>query len=313
MKDPRRNIPLSLALGTGIVIGLYLLANVAYLVTLPFDAIQHAPSDRVATATLDAIFPGLGATMMAVAIMISTFGCNNGLILAGARAYYAMARDGLFFRSAGHAERGQGAGVGAGAAGRLGGVPGAAAHLQSGDRHLRQPLRQPARLRHLGGADLLHPDHRRDLPPARDAARRRPRPYRAFGYPVVPALYIVGALAILLVLFVYRPATTWPGLSSCCWACRSTSPGRNVDLLGVCSEHAPSTLRATCSYVQGAGDDAADAVGDGVAIEVGGIDPGGLGGIVAGAQRAADDGGSGSRATTKWKRTPPSASRSTRS
>src|SRR5262245_18437859 len=101
VREPRRNIPLSLALGTGIVIGLYVLANVAYLVTLPFEAIQHAPGDRVATATLNVVFPGLGATIMAVAIMISTFGCNNGLILAGARAYYAMARDGLFFRSAG--------------------------------------------------------------------------------------------------------------------------------------------------------------------------------------------------------------------
>src|SRR5947199_3500639 len=101
VKDPRRNIPLSLVLGTGIVIGLYLLANVAYLTTLPFEGIQHAPADRVATATLDAIFPGAGAVMMAVAIMISTFGCANGLILAGARAYYAMARDGLFFTQAG--------------------------------------------------------------------------------------------------------------------------------------------------------------------------------------------------------------------
>src|SRR3954469_13613555 len=80
VKEPRRNIPLSLALGTIAVIGLYLLANVAYLVTLPFDQIQHAPGDRVATATLNAIFPGLGATIMAIGIMISTFGCVNGLI-----------------------------------------------------------------------------------------------------------------------------------------------------------------------------------------------------------------------------------------
>src|SRR2546425_10405569 len=101
VKDPRRNIPLSLALGTFVVIGLYLLANVAYLVTLPFPGIQHAPADRVATATLDAIFPGLGVTVMAIGIMISTFGCANGLILAGARASYAMARDRLFFRAAG--------------------------------------------------------------------------------------------------------------------------------------------------------------------------------------------------------------------
>src|SRR5207342_309201 len=98
VKDPRKNIPLSLAFGTFIVIGLYLLANVAYLVTLPFDQIQHAAGDRVATATLNVIFPGLGVTIMAIGIMVSTFGCTNGLILAGARAYYAMARDGLFFR-----------------------------------------------------------------------------------------------------------------------------------------------------------------------------------------------------------------------
>ena len=107
VKDPRRNIPLSLAFGTILVIGLYLLANVAYLVTLPFDAIQNAPSDRVASATANVIFPGAGATIMAVAIMISTFGCNNGLILAGARAYYAMARDGLFFRRVGELNRNQ--------------------------------------------------------------------------------------------------------------------------------------------------------------------------------------------------------------
>src|SRR5881394_2360577 len=101
VKDPKRNIPLSLAFGTFLVISLYLLANVAYLVTLPVEAIKTVPADRVASATMNVIFPGRGAAIMAVAIMISTFGCNNGLILAGARAYYAMARDGLFFKSSG--------------------------------------------------------------------------------------------------------------------------------------------------------------------------------------------------------------------
>src|SRR5215216_4586289 len=101
VKDPKRNIPLSLAFGTALVIGLYLLANVAYLATLRFEDIQNVPSDRVASAAADVIFPGYGATVLAVAIMISTFGCNNGLILAGARAYWAMARDGLFFKSSG--------------------------------------------------------------------------------------------------------------------------------------------------------------------------------------------------------------------
>src|SRR5437763_10739122 len=99
VKDPKRNIPLSLAFGTIIVIALYLLANVAYLATLPFERIQGA--DRVATDTMNVIFSGRGAIVMAVAIMVSTFGCNNGLILAGARAYYAMAHDGLFFRKSG--------------------------------------------------------------------------------------------------------------------------------------------------------------------------------------------------------------------
>ena len=105
VKEPRRNLPLALALGTGIVTALYLAANLAYLVTLPLAAIQNAPADRVATATLEQIVPGLGAALMAAAILISTFGCNNGLILAGARAYYAMARDGLFFRRVGELNR----------------------------------------------------------------------------------------------------------------------------------------------------------------------------------------------------------------
>ena len=101
VRDPKRNIPRSLAFGTFLVIGLYLLANLAYLVTLPLEAIQTVPSDRVASATADVVFPGAGAAIMAVVILISTFGCNNGLILAGARAFYAMASDRLFFRRAG--------------------------------------------------------------------------------------------------------------------------------------------------------------------------------------------------------------------
>src|SRR5438876_3253268 len=101
VKNPRRNIPLSLAAGTGLVITLYLLANVAYLCMLPLDKIQHAPDDRVATAAIETVFSGAGPVIMALAIMVSTFGCNNGLILAGARVYYAMARDGLFFRATG--------------------------------------------------------------------------------------------------------------------------------------------------------------------------------------------------------------------
>ena len=211
VKDPRRNIPLSLAFGTIIVIGLYLLANLAYLVTLPMDAIQHAPSDRVATATLDRIFPGAGAAIMAVAIIISTFGCNNGLILAGARAYYAMARDGLFFRSAGVLNAAKVPAWGLGLQGvwaaflvlprTYNPATGAYGNLYS---NLLDYVVSAALIFYIltiAGIFRL-----RSSRPDVD------RPYRALGYPVVPALYIAGALAILLILFAYRTATTWPGL-----------------------------------------------------------------------------------------------------
>jgi APA family basic amino acid/polyamine antiporter len=211
VKDPRRNIPLSLALGTIVVITLYLLANVAYLVTLPFDAIQHAPSDRVATATLEVVFPGLGATIMALGIMISTFGCTNGLILAGARASYAMARDRLFFRAAGQLN---GARVPAWAL-VLQGVwaaflvlPRTYDPLTGQYGNLYSNL-----LDYVISAALIF--YILTIAGVFRLRMTRPegeRPYRTWGYPLVPALYIAGASAILLVLFIYRPATTWPGL-----------------------------------------------------------------------------------------------------
>jgi basic amino acid/polyamine antiporter, APA family len=211
VRDPRRNLPLSLALGTGLVIVMYLLANVAYLVTLPLEAIQNAPSDRVATATVDAIFPGAGAAVMAAAIMISTFGCNNGLIMAGARAYYAMARDGLFFRRAGRLNAVR--------------VPAAALVLQGiWASFLVLPRTYDpvtGRYGNLYGnlldyvisAALIF--YVLTIAGVFRLRRTRPaaeRPYRAFGYPWLPGLYIAGATTILLVLFVYRPSTTWPGL-----------------------------------------------------------------------------------------------------
>jgi len=211
VKNPSRNVPLSLALGTAIVIGLYLLANIAYLVTLPFPDLQNAPADRVATATLQVVFPGRGAAIMAVAVMISTFGCMNGMILSGARACYAMARDKLFFRRAYSLNEAR--------------VPGFALIVQG-----------------LWTAALILP---RTYDPSKKAYGNlygdlldyvisaallfyiltvaglfrlrviRPdveRPYRAFGYPVIPALYILGAAIVLIMLFIYRPASTWPGL-----------------------------------------------------------------------------------------------------
>ena len=211
VKDPRRNLPLALALGTGLVTALYLLANVAYLVTLPLSAIQQAPSDRVATATLDTIVPGLGATLMAAAILISTFGCNNGLILAGARAYYAMARDGLFFKRVGELNSAK--------------VPAAGLVLQGFWSVLLVLPRtfDPATGRYgnlygnlldyvISAALIFYILTIAGIFRLRATRPDAERPYRAVGYPVVPALYIAGAATILLVLFAYRPATTWPGL-----------------------------------------------------------------------------------------------------
>jgi basic amino acid/polyamine antiporter, APA family len=212
VKDPRRNIPLSLALGTFIVITLYLLANVAYLVTLPFDQVQHAPGDRVATATLNAIFPGLGGTIMAIGIMISTFGCNNGLILAGARAYYAMARDGLFFSASGRLNQAKVPAWGL----MLQGVWAAFLTLP---RTYDPATRAYANLYNnlleyiISAALIFYILTIAGIFRLRQTRPDADRPYRAFGYPVVPALYIGGAAAILLVLFIYRPATTWPGLA----------------------------------------------------------------------------------------------------
>jgi APA family basic amino acid/polyamine antiporter len=211
VKNPRRNIPLSLALGTGIVIGLYLLANVAYLVTLPLAAIQTAPSDRVATATLDAIFKGRGAGLMAAAIMVSTFGCCNGLVLAGARAYFAMARDGVFFAKAGTLNTAK--------------VPQWALWLQGiWAAFLVLPRTfDPVTARYgnlygnlldyvISAALIFYILTIAGIFRLRSTRPDAERPYKAFGYPVVPALYILGALAILIVLFVYRRDTTWPGL-----------------------------------------------------------------------------------------------------
>ncbi len=214
VKDPKRNIPLSLALGTGLVITLYLLANLAYLVTLKFEAIQAVPSDRVATATADVIFPGLGAIIMAVAIIVSTFGCNNGLILSGARAYYAMAKDGLFFKSAGELNS-----KSVPAWGLV--IQGIWAAFYVLPKTVKTAADGKVSYGNLYGDLLTYVISaalifyiltiigifilRVKQPDAE-------RPYKAFGYPIIPALYVVGASVILVVLFVYQTTATWPGL-----------------------------------------------------------------------------------------------------
>jgi len=223
VRDPRRNLPLSLSLGTGLVITLYLLANVAYLCVLPLEKIQHAADDRVGTAAMAVMFGGAGATIMAVAIMISTFGCCNGLILAGARVYYAMAQDGLFFRSTGRLNARH--------------VPAMALVLQGiwtallvlprtrlRDPVTNAPMLDASGVEQYGNLYGMLLDYVvfavlifyvltiAGIFVLRHTQPQAERPYRAFGYPVLPAFYIVAATVILIVLAIYRTQTSWPGL-----------------------------------------------------------------------------------------------------
>lgn len=216
VKDPRRNVPLSLALGTGLVITLYFLANVAYLGTLSLAEIQNAPEDRVGTLALQTIFGGVGAAIMAIAIIISTFGCNNGLILAGARVYYAMARDRLFFQSTGKLNKNH--------------VPAFALILQCVWACLLVlPRTRSGKI--VAGVEEYGNLYGTLLDYVVFAVlifyiltiiglfilrRKRPnaeRPYRAVGYPIIPAIYIVLATVISLVLLFYKPQTSLPGLA----------------------------------------------------------------------------------------------------
>jgi APA family basic amino acid/polyamine antiporter len=214
VKNPKRDVALSMAFGTMIVITLYVLANLAYLCALPLAGIQHAPDDRVASAALNAVVGPVGASIMAVAIIISTFGCNNGLILAGARVSYAMAKDGLFFRATGTLNKR--------------GVPAVALIYQCVWIIVLILLRT----RHVDATGTitygnLYSDlldyvvfsvlifYALTIAGIFVLRRKRPdaeRPYRAFGYPFVPLLYIVAASAIMFVLLLYKTQTTWPGL-----------------------------------------------------------------------------------------------------
>lgn len=215
VKNPKRNLPLSLLLGTGGVIALYLLANVAYLVTLRFEDIQKVPSDRVGAASAEVIFPGIGATLMAAAIMISTFGCNNGLIFSGPRAYYAMAKDALFFQVAGKLNKYH--------------VPAWAIVIQGIWSAFYVLPRTVVKVNPDGTATYgnLYGDLLTYVISAalifyilaiaavfvlRVKQPDAERPYRAIGYPIIPALYCIGAAVILVVLFVYQTTATWPGL-----------------------------------------------------------------------------------------------------
>ena len=211
VRNPERNVTRAMVIGTVVVITLYLLANVAYLLTLPLSAIQHAPADRVGTATLRAIFPGAGDRVMAVAIMVSTFGTINALTLTGARAYYAMARQKLFFRFAGELNDASVPAPSLVAQGLWAAVLVLPRTYDPATRtwgNLYSNLLEYV----ISAALIFYVLTVAGVFRLRVTRPEAPRPYRTVGYPIVPALYILAASTILIALFVYRPRTTWPGL-----------------------------------------------------------------------------------------------------
>jgi APA family basic amino acid/polyamine antiporter len=200
IKNPKRNIGLSLFLGTLIVTVIYVSCNLMYLAVMPLNDIAFAPADRVAVSASNVIFGNAGTYVIAVMIMISTFGCNNGLILAGARVYYTMAQDGLFFKKAGRLNNNA--------------VPGWALWAQCLVASLLCLSGKYGDLLDMvsfivvifyvltiGGIFIL----RKKRPDAE-------RPYKAFGYPVLPAIYMLMGIAFCVLLIIYKPQFTWPGL-----------------------------------------------------------------------------------------------------
>jgi len=211
VKNPSRNLPLSLAFGTGIVILLYTLANFAYLRVLPLSGdahgstvlargIEYAADGRVGTAAMQVIFGPSGALLMAVAILVSTFGCNNGLILSGARIYYAMSKDNLFFASAGTVNRNH--------------APGVALTVQCVWASLLCLSGTYGQLLDflIFAAVLFYMMTLVGLFILRWKSPQMIRPYRAIGYPLLPAIYVVMAIFLEIQLLRYKPQYTWPGL-----------------------------------------------------------------------------------------------------
>ncbi len=209
--NPKRTLPLSLAIGTGLVTILYLLANLVYLWTLPLlgsptaqtiigKGLQFAENDRVAIAVAIQIGGNTAMWVMAVLIMISTFGCNNGCILSGSRVYYAMGQDGLFFKAMGNLNRN-----GVPATGLITQSIWASLLCLSGNyNNLLDYVMFAVLLFYIltiAGIFIL-----------RFKQPNLPRPYKAFGYPIVPALYVVTVTLICVILLIYKPLYTWPGL-----------------------------------------------------------------------------------------------------
>lgn len=200
IKNPQRNIGLSLFFGTLIVTIIYVLANVMYTAVLPLTEIASADKDRVAVAASNVIFGKEGTIIIALMIMVSTFGCNNGLILAGARVYYTMAKDGLFFKQVGQLNKNAVPQIALW-------VQCIAACLWSLSGNYGQLLDMISfvvvvfYMLTIIGIFIL----RKKRPNAE-------RPYRAVGYPVLPVIYILMGLAFCTLLIIYKPEFTWPGL-----------------------------------------------------------------------------------------------------
>jgi APA family basic amino acid/polyamine antiporter len=212
VQNPRRNLPRALALGTGTVCLLYVLTNIAYLNVLPFAGdpnggdvmargLQYAAQDRVGTAAVEVVLGSGAAAVMAVAILLSTFGCNNGLILSGPRVYYAMARDDLFFRRAGALHPGWRTPV----FGLVAQAVWASVLCVSGTYGQLLDYVIFAALVFYFLTTLALFRLRRTRP-------ELPRPVKAFGYPVLPALYMLSVGALMVILLFRKPLYTWPGL-----------------------------------------------------------------------------------------------------
>jgi APA family basic amino acid/polyamine antiporter len=201
VRNPERNLPLALAMGTGLVTLVYFLANITYLLVLTLPEIQNAPEDRVGTLVMQHVFGEPGLYLMAAAILVSTFGCVNGLILSGARVYYAMARDGLFFRRAGRISARTRVPVWA-----LGlqGVWTAALTLTGTYGQLLDYV--------IFAALLFYVLTMIALFRLRVTRPEMARPYRAFGYPVIPAFYLLSAAGVAVTLLIAKPVYTVSGL-----------------------------------------------------------------------------------------------------
>jgi basic amino acid/polyamine antiporter, APA family len=199
VERPGRTLPQALLVGCLLVTTLYVLANVAYLNVLPLPAIQNAPADRVATAVATSLFGGGAAKVMAVAIMISTFGCVNGLILSGARVSFAMARDGLFFRRLERLNHAS--------------VPAAALWAQAAWASLLALSGNYSQLlEYVISADILF--YVLLVVAVIVLRRKRPhlnRPFRAPAYPVLPLVYASAGAVLIAILLTASPKTTWPG------------------------------------------------------------------------------------------------------